>query len=227
MPVMLYIMEAKTKGILSIVFGVIGIIILPIIFGPLAIYFGIKAKKEGFKKLGNAGIIIGIIALILMFFSSLITKFIIFPLLGSMWNTSTPIAIMTSGSMSHDGNFDQWWSSQQELYSDLGISKDQFQKFSQSGGFDKGDILMIKGIDFDKLQVGDIILFESQRAPIPHRIVRKYEENGINYVETKGDHNVGSIPFEKKIKEDQIIGKISGVIPNLGWVKIWYIEMIS
>ena len=138
-------MEDKTKGKLSIIFGIVGIIILPIIFGPLAIYFGYKAKKAGLKKLGNIGIILGIVSLILMIFSSMINKFIVFPFLGSVLNTSHPLMIFVSESMTHDEKFDEWWTNAGNWYSANGIDKNAFSAFPYRDGINKGDLLIIKG----------------------------------------------------------------------------------
>jgi hypothetical protein len=221
-------MQNKTKAILSIIFGIIGFIILPIIFGPLAIYLGIKAKKEGFKKLGNIGITIGIIVLILMFFAPIISRFIIVPTLGLILNTSQPISTVNSQSMSHKESIDNWWESHEFIYQKYNITKEQFKSFPYKNGINLGDVLITKGTNYDKLNVGDVIIFKNfKEYPTSHRIIKKYQKDGINYITTKGDNNLGIGEYELSIKEEQIIGKISGVIPKIGLQKIYLHKLIN
>ncbi|MBU1051934.1 MAG: hypothetical protein KJ718_05260, partial [Nanoarchaeota archaeon] len=61
-------MDARTKGIVSIISGIISLVFfsfpwLLIILGGLAIYFGFKAKREEQKKSGITGMILGSISL--------------------------------------------------------------------------------------------------------------------------------------------------------------------
>ena len=63
-------------------------------------------------------------------------KFIVYPGLGLILGTNYPIVAVVSGSMEHDGSFDDWWSSsaicsnsecsQEEWYNNKGISKSEF-----------------------------------------------------------------------------------------------------
>src|SRR3989338_3757348 len=60
-------------------------------------------------------------------------KFIFFPVLSLVTGTTIPLAIVESCSMYHQGNiltnFDEWWQSHETKYSELGISKEQFEQF--------------------------------------------------------------------------------------------------
>jgi len=69
-------METKTKAILGIAFGVLGLIIMPIIFGPLAIYFGHKARRDGLERKGQIAIVLGLIALVMLAFLFLANNYI-------------------------------------------------------------------------------------------------------------------------------------------------------
>jgi len=119
-------------------------------------------------------------------------------------NTSTPVVVVTSGSMVPT------------LY--------------------EGDILFIQNVSFNDLVVGnhttrtgDIIVYSTQKPyfvtdvttePIVHRLVGKYFDNttGRWYVQTWGDAN--SIPDMWNAPAANIMGKVVGVIPYLGWIKI-------
>ena len=97
--------------------------------------------------------------------------------------------------------------------------------------FYRGDILIIQGVrnpaDYAKfLKVGDIIVFspEGHEVPVVHRIV-KINPDGT--YQTMGDaNNNRQLPFEKRIRPEQIHGKMILRIPYLGWVKIGFTEYV-
>ena len=151
----------------------------------------------------------------------IIVKFILYPLIGLLLGTSYPVVAVMSGSMEHDGNFDQWWESQNKLYEELKITKEQFKTFKFMNGFNKGDIIILtKAKD---IQIGDVIVFSANTAePIIHRVVKT--ENGI---QTKGDHNLGSRQDEVNIDQTKILGKALFRVPYLGWLKLGFVSLIQ
>ncbi|MEM4271269.1 MAG: signal peptidase I [Candidatus Pacearchaeota archaeon] len=171
-----------------------------------------------------------------------IIKFIVYPVFGLLLSTSHPIVAVVSSSMEHNGNFDSWWDSpaacikgictQNEHYADFNITKEQFLAFKFKNGFNKGDIIVLKGTTPEKINIGDIIVFRNKRPdPIIHRVIKKWQENGTYYFQTKGDHNAASVESfmldETKIPEDKIIGKALFRIPYLGWIKIIFVEILN
>ena len=127
-------------------------------------------------------------------------KFIVYPGLGLILSTSHPIAAVVSGSMEHDGDFNQWWDSvavcqrrtctQKEFYNSYNITKEQFLSFKYKNGFNIGDIMVLKGTAPENIKIGDILVFNTYRPdPIIHRVIKKWQENGQYYFKTKGDHN--------------------------------------
>jgi signal peptidase I len=146
--------------------------------------------------------------------------------------TTHPIVAVVSGSMEHDGSFDDWWGSvacesrrctQSAYYNEYNITRKKFLEFKFKNGFNKGDIMVLKGGKPEKINVGDIIVFKSNRPdPIIHRVIKKWEKDGKFYFQTKGDHNLHSYPEfgEESINEDNVIGKAVVRIPYLGWIKI-------
>ncbi len=91
--------------------------------------------------------------------------------------------------------------------------------------FYKGDILILKGISKEDVKVGDIVVFSPYKGatPVVHRII-KINKDGT--FQTKGDANSGQLPFEKRIKFEQIHGKVIFIIPYLGWIKLGFTEYI-
>ena len=91
--------------------------------------------------------------------------------------------------------------------------------------FSRGDILILQGVPPEQLGMGDVIVFSPilGQTPIVHRII---EINPDGTFQTKGDANIGQLPFEKRIYPEQIHGKEIAVVPMLGWIKIGMNEFV-
>ncbi|MBU2589236.1 MAG: signal peptidase I [Nanoarchaeota archaeon] len=158
----------------------------------------------------------------------LIVKFIIYPLLGLMLGTSYPVVAVVSGSMEHNGlDFDSWWANNADWYENENFTKEEFYDFSFKNGFNKGDIIVLKGINAENIKRGNVIVYSTNRYkyPIIHRVVNKEGELGSYTIETKGDNNTLEDP--EGITEDKLIGKAIFKIPFLGWIKIMFTWMIG
>lgn len=169
-----------------------------------------------------------------------IIKFLVYPGLGLVLGTQNPIVAVVSGSMEHDGSFDEWWQSdalcgtrrctQEQFYSELEISKDEFRDFHFKNGFNVGDIIFLTGREAKDIKIGDVLVFDiGNTIPIIHRSIDKWQENGEYYFTTKGDHNFATIPQigENQISEKQIIGRAWFRIPWLGYVKIGFVKLLD
>ena len=160
-------------------------------------------------------------------------KFIFFPILGVVTGTALPLAIVESCSMYHDGNLlsnnDEWFDRHENKYLNLGISKESFKEFWFKNGLNKGDILFVIGTKAEKIDIGDVVIFNAaQRNPIIHRIVEVREENGNKIFSTIGDNNNGQLEFEKRIPSNQIIGKpVLKIAPYVGWIKLIFFEKLK
>ncbi len=153
-----------------------------------------------------------------------VIKFLVYPGLGLIVGTQFPIVAVVSGSMEHQGDFDDWWQSQENLYGELSISKEQFQSFPLVDGFNKGDIMMLKQLKKENIKIGQVVVFHSTHAsePVIHRIVDVHEGSFT----TKGDFNNRVHSFEKKVGNDKIIGQAYFRIPYLGYIKIWFVTVL-
>lgn len=160
-------------------------------------------------------------------------KLIFFPGLRLITGTELPLAIVDSCSMYHKGflnsyGFEDWWQDHEEKYSELEIKEDEFKEFKLKNGFNKGDILFITGANPEKLEIGDIIIFNGgQKNPIIHRIIDINEDStGKRTFSTIGDNNNGQLTVEQKITEEQIVGKASlKIAPFLGWGRLIFYEL--
>ena len=151
----------------------------------------------------------------------LIVKFLIYPGLGFVLGTTHPVVAVVSGSMHHNGDFNQWYEERGGWYN---FSSGEMMKWPFSDGFNRGDIMILKKAR--DIEIGDVIVFKgNSNNPIIHRVVFI----GDNYYQTKGDNNFDSFQQlgEINIREDQIIGKAIGRIPLLGYVKILFSEVIG
>ncbi len=169
-------------------------------------------------------------------------KFVVYPVLGMIFATTHPIVAVVSGSMEHDGNFDDWWNSgaicsygsctQSSAYSEYQITAEEFQDFTFRDGFNTGDIMILYGSSPENIKLGDVLVFQSFRPdPIIHRVI-DIEKKGNEYLfQTKGDHNSQSYSTtylnEVNIKENQVIGKAVLRIPWLGYVKIGAVKVFE
>ncbi len=153
----------------------------------------------------------------------IIVKFIFYPGVGLLLNTSYPIVAVVSSSMEHNTNFDSWYEKNQAFYFSYNITKEDFSKFSFKDGFNKGDIMIIFGKNPKDIKIGDIIVFRGSLSdPIIHRVIKKEET-----LQTKGDNNPDSRNDEKKIDNSVLLGKAILRIPLLGWIKIIAIDLIN
>lgn len=168
----------------------------------------------------------------------ILIKFIVYPGLGLILGTKYPVVAVVSGSMEHEISFDEWWHSQESYYQRFNITRSQFEIFPLHNGFNRGDIIVLTRANPENLKIGDVIVFKSRRPdPIIHRIVVKWEENDTSYFTTKGDHNAFSIRDyaydgskildETRIPEQDLLGKAKIKIPWLGYIKIWFVDLIN
>lgn len=160
-------------------------------------------------------------------------KFIVYPGLGFMLGTDFPIVAVVSNSMEHNGqNIEEWWQNNGGWYQNNDITEEQFSSFPLKNGFYKGDIMVLFGEEPANLEVGDVIVFKSNKPdPIIHRIVKKWEADGKYFFKTKGDNNRDSIKSalvdETMIIENKVVGKAVLKIPLLGYIKIAFVEFLK
>ena len=95
-------------------------------------------------------------------------------------------------------------------------------KENNTGAFNKGDLIFIKKVDPDTLQVGDIITYiHKDKSIITHRIFAIYEDGRI---ETKGDYSPvnGAISVDEPITRDQVVGIYAGRIARAGDLALFF-----
>ena len=128
-------------------------------------------------------------------------------------------------------NYDFFWKDCGGWYEERGISKNDFTEFRFNHGFNKGDIMVLRGKKVEDIEIGETIVFKSRKPdPIIHRVVQINNNGGEIKFQTKGDHNdksfEDSLIDETNIGEENIIGTAVFRIPLLGYIKIGFVEGI-
>ncbi len=127
---------------------------------------------------------------------------------------------------------DQYWDVCGDWYKNKFITKKEFMQFPFKNGFDRGDIMVLFGVKPEKVKVGDVIVFNSNRPyPIIHRVIDMTENEGQFIFQTKGDNNADQVVDtgldETSVTQDLVIGKAVMQIPYLGYIKIWFVDLMD
>lgn len=194
-----------------------------------------SAIRKSWNWLWNSNSILSwIVSLILAF---IIVKFVFFPLISLALATKLPLVVVESSSMHHPGSFvgnaiglqnsfEIWWNQAKDWYVNNGINEQDAEKWPLKTGLEKGDIVLVTG--YGKPEIGDIIIFNAnQQHPVIHRIIDIKTIDGQIVYSTKGDNNADQLIIEKDIPENAIIGKAAVRIPELGWIKLIFVDIIN
>ncbi len=160
-------------------------------------------------------------------------KFLLYPGLGLLLGTPFPVVAVVSSSMEHHpSSFDDWWAASGDWYEERNITAEEFRDYPFRDGFAKGDIMLLTGADPDELAVGEVIVYWSGKPyPIIHRYVGDREVQGRRYLMSKGDNNPVMVRApdldERRIEEEQLLGRALLRLPFLGYVKIWAVELLD
>ena len=96
---------------------------------------------------------------------------------------------------------------------------------SMTGAINKGDAAFTyKEKNVDKINVGDIIVFDIRKKTLVHRVVEIEEIDGIKYYRTKGDANNARDNVD--IKFEDIKGKVLYRIPYIARPSVWLTELM-
>jgi len=159
----------------------------------------------------------------------LILKFVLLPGFGLIVGSKVPLVIIESGSMEHQGSFDNWWNIHGQWYRENNISLEIVDSWGFHNGMNKGDVVLVTGNKNKDYKIGDVIVFSvpKNNVPIIHRIIAIHDVQGEIFYETKGDHNDGQHSYEKLISKKQVLGKASFRIPYIGWVKLFFVGIFN
>lgn len=96
---------------------------------------------------------------------------------------------------------------------------------SMTGAINKGDAAFTyKEKNIDKINVGDVIVFDTRKKTLVHRVVEIEVIDGIKYYRTKGDANNTRDNID--IKFEDIKGKVLYRIPYIARPSVWFTELM-
>ena len=184
-------------------------------------------------------------------------KFILLPSVGFVMNTPYPLTAVVSESMEQRMSSNQvcgqrvesddtrdFWEICGEYYKEqFQISREEFESFRFSSGFNRGDVMIVYGRAAESIEVGDVILFKGQDkvtlpdgtqeslfylnfGPIIHRVVQIEEINNSLYFTTKGDNNPIVMPKEIRIPQEDVLGTAVVRIPYLGLLNYYFYRFV-
>ncbi len=85
----------------------------------------------------------------------------------------------------------------------------------------QGDILLVKNVPAESLEIGDVIVFDTPSIPDPvvHRIIARWQNSsGHFFFKTNGDNKeTNKYPDSWTVHEKDVIGKVVIRIPHIGW----------
>jgi signal peptidase len=162
-----------------------------------------SAKKQKIKK---------IVITIILISTAIGAPFLIYWIMQLSLNTTSPMVVVVSGSM--------------------------------EPSYSQGDLLFLSGEDPNDIGFGDVIVFEARgrwinppAEPVVHRVFNKTFYAGMWWFQTKGDANLlpdqwnfqpegefNPLKDPRWIPQTNIIGKVVGYIPFIGWIKILLTE---
>lgn len=101
-----------------------------------------------------------------------------------------------------------------------------YNGFQDNDGTDiypfRGDILLVKKVPIESIEVGDVIVFNTTKVsdPVVHRVVAKWQHDGEYFFKTNGDNNLLPDTWEDQegsISGDKVYGVVVFRIPHIGW----------
>ncbi len=97
--------------------------------------------------------------------------------------------------------------------------------------FSRGDLIVVKGLECGKIEVGDIIVYHNPKRNIPivHRVVEiDSDSQGEVLFTTKGDnngHTDQASGISQPVRCEWVRGEVKLIIPKLGLFKVGLIEL--
>lgn len=100
---------------------------------------------------------------------------------------------------------------------------------SMEGTYNRGSVVFIQRIPSDdvlnRVDDGTVIHFRHRDIEIIHRVIGFEYEGGVRTYRTKGDANDAADPF--LVSQDDVIGRVLGHIPFVGYPYLFFREFLS
>lgn len=86
----------------------------------------------------------------------------------------------------------------------------------EDGHLEIGDLIFVKDVEFDELELGDVVTFKDGKSYTTHRVIGWNEDGTII---TKGDAN--NTQDHRKLVPESLVGIVTGRIPKMGNVALF------
>ncbi|MDD4809454.1 MAG: signal peptidase I [Bacilli bacterium] len=97
---------------------------------------------------------------------------------------------------------------------------------SMSPTIRRGDVVVVDKIEYEDIKIGDTIAYSLNNISVVHRVMEKRQNHQLGKVlVTKGDNN--RVKDIKYVSEDQILGKVTVIIPKFGYPAILFRELMQ
>ena len=96
---------------------------------------------------------------------------------------------------------------------------------SMSPIYERGDAVIYRKIDVEKLKVGEIIAFKKNGKIVTHRIIKISKVDKDFIINTKGDAN--NAPDVWEVKNDEILGVVNYSIKYIGYPTLWFNDVYT
>lgn len=93
--------------------------------------------------------------------------------------------------------------------------------------YDVGDIIVVQGKDFDRVEEGDIVVYDSGASDMSIPVIHRVLDKKPDYLETKGDNNNAQLEFEKRVEPEQVHGVAVFSVPRIGLVKLVTLDVFG
>ncbi len=95
---------------------------------------------------------------------------------------------------------------------------------SMEPAFQRGDVVIVREVPIESLEVNDVIRFNQSSSEFVHRIVEILDDEGEPVFLTKGDNVDRPDPL---VTADRITGKVVFVLPKIGLPSLWIRETLD
>lgn len=106
----------------------------------------------------------------------------------------------------------------------LGVTPNVVNGVSMEPAMHTGDLTMTRQVDPGDLAVGDIVVFRTGHSEVIHRVIEIEDTAQGRVFVTQGDNN--NTP-DDPILEGQVLGEVVFTIPKIGWIPIYFGELVQ
>jgi signal peptidase len=106
----------------------------------------------------------------------------------------------------------------------FGVEPYLLSGISMEPTFERGDVVIVREVPIESLEVNDVIRYQQSSFEFVHRIIEILEDEGEPIFLTKGDNVDRPDPL---VTADRITGRVVFVLPKIGLPSLWIRETLD